>query len=301
MPFKPMLAPREEPASFPNYWKLLEYPLEASPKLDGIRGAARSGDLVSRTLKPLPSFQVQEEFGHLEFFDGEVIVGKPTDPDVYNRTQSHVMSFDKPADDLRYYVFDYTADHWKARPFYERLEEAGSIITKLKRHDVILVEHQTIECYDELIAYEETQLALGYEGVMMRNPVGEYKWGRATFLQNLIYKLKRSTDDEGVVIGFEEQYTNTNTQERNELGLAKRSTSKEGLIRANTLGAFIVLWRGMELTVGCGFFSHLQRKYIWDNKEQYLGELLKFRYFGYGNKDMPRFPRALGWRSKIDV
>ena len=211
------------------------------------------------------------------------------------------MSFDKPADDLRYYVFDYTEDSWKTRPFYERLDKAAEIVKSLKRPDVILLEHTPVESYDELIAFEEKQLALGFEGVMLRNPVGEYKWGRATFLQALIYKLKRSTDDEGLVIGFEEQYTNTNKQERNELGLAKRSTAKEGLVRANTLGALIVLWRGMELTVGCGFFSHLQRKHIWDNKEQYLGDLLKFRYFGYGNKDMPRFPRALGWRSEIDV
>lgn len=301
MPFKPMLAPREEPASFPDYWKLLRYPLEVSPKLDGIRGAARQPYVVSRTLKPLPSFQVQEEFGHLPPLDGEITVGAPTEPDVYNKTQSHVMSFDKIADDLRYYVFDYTEDSWKTRPFYERLGKAAEIVKALKRPDIILVEHQSVESYEELLAYEEVQLALGFEGVMMRNPIGEYKWGRATFLQELIYKLKRSTDDEGVVIGFEEQYTNTNKQERNELGLAKRSSSKEGLVRANTLGAFIVLWRGMELTVGCGFFSHLQRKHIWENRQSYLGDLLKFRYFGYGNKDMPRFPRALGWRDKMDV
>ena len=56
MPFKPMLAPREEPASFPDYWKLLQYPLEVSPKLDGIRGATRAPTIVSRTCKPLPSF-----------------------------------------------------------------------------------------------------------------------------------------------------------------------------------------------------------------------------------------------------
>lgn len=301
MPFKPMLAPREEPASFTDYWKLLPYPLEVSPKLDGIRGAARAPNVVSRTLKPLPSFQVQLEFGNLPPLDGEVIVGAPTDPDVYNRTQSHVMSFDKPADDLRYYVFDYTADDWRNKPFYERLDKAAELVKSLKRPDVILLEHTPVECYDELIAYEETKLALGYEGVMMRNPLAGYKWGRATFLQEIIYKLKRSTDDEGIVIGFEEQYTNTNTQERNELGLAKRSTSKEGLVRSNTLGAFIVLWRGLELTVGCGFFSHLQRKHIWDNREMYLNQLIKFRYFGYGNKDLPRFPRALGWRSEMDV
>ena len=74
--------------------KGLSYPLLASPKLDGVRALIINGIVMSRSFKPIPNAHVQELFGRPEYngLDGELIVGAPTDKDVYRNTTSGVMS-----------------------------------------------------------------------------------------------------------------------------------------------------------------------------------------------------------------
>ena len=135
----------------------------------------------------------------------------------------------------------------------------------------------------------------------MRNPIAPYKQGRGTFREGIIYKLKRFEDSEAVIIGFVEQMTNQNVLEKDELGYAKRSYAKDGLVPANTLGRFIVLWNGIELDIAPGNFNHAQRQEIWNNQDKFINKLLKFRYFNHGIKDKPRFPRAVGFRDEMDI
>lgn len=296
--FKPMLAPHEDPMSFPNYFKELKYPLLCSPKYDGVRCIIKDHIAYSRTFKPIPARQVQDEFNDLEHFDGELIVGEPTDYNVYNRTQSHVMAMDKPNVDLRYYVFDYTHPELLDKPFSYRFTNLSDLY--FENIGVFIVEQQYIENKADLLEYEENCLKQGFEGIMMKSLDGYYKQGRGTFKQGLIYKLKRFQDDEGVIVGFEEGKSNQNTQERDELGYAKRSTAKAGMVLTNTLGKFIIYYNDTEIEVAPGTFTHAERKHIWENKSKYLGSYLKFRHFAHGVKDLPRFPRAIGFRDKMD-
>ena len=301
MNFRCMLSPQEDPLSYADYFNKLKYPLLASPKYDGIRCNVKGFTALSRTAKPLPSLQVQDLFSHYEHFDGEIIEGRPNDFDVYNRTQSHVMSANKPGD-LHYYVFDFTHPEWLHKPFYQRLDILKERVKSASHHGLLhFVEHQEVNNSEELLEFENKVLEDGFEGIMMRNPIGHYKQGRGTFKEGLIYKLKRFNDSEAVIVDFVEQMENTNVQSRDELGYSKRSTSKEGLIPANTLGRFIVDWNGVILDIAPGTFNHDMRKKIWNNKDYFLGKILKFRYFNHGIKDKPRFPRAVGFRDRSDM
>ena len=98
--FTPMLAAKLDFAK-------LRFPVDASPKLDGVRGLVRGGVVVSRSLKPLPNKRLQLKFGRpeLEGYDGELIVGNPWSPTVYNDTIREVMTIDGPCT-ADYYVFD---------------------------------------------------------------------------------------------------------------------------------------------------------------------------------------------------
>ena len=81
---KPMLACDYDPAK-------LKYPCIASPKLDGVRGLVSGGSVLSRSLKQIPNKFVQEMLGGyppLDGFDGELIVGSPTDKNCYMRRSS---------------------------------------------------------------------------------------------------------------------------------------------------------------------------------------------------------------------
>ena len=88
---RPLLA-----ATVEDLYKL-RYPLLASPKLDGIRALVLDRSVYSRSGKRLPNEQVQMLFGRAEFdwLDGELILGPPTDSDVYHRTGTDLASASK--------------------------------------------------------------------------------------------------------------------------------------------------------------------------------------------------------------
>ncbi len=305
--FRPMLAPSNDPLSYPDYFDELRFPLLVSPKYDGIRALVKGRQVRSRTYKLIPSLQVQEQFSCLEHCDGELIEGIH-DTGVYNRTQSHVMSEDKPGD-IYYYIFDYTPPDIIEAPYEYRLENLKKDIGEFIQTDAFVelasyvrfVPQHHCNSINDLLEVEKFYINQGFEGLIMRDPMGRYKNGRGTWREGLIYKLKRFQDAEGVIVDFIEGKVNKNIQETDELGYAKRSSAKDGMIPAGILGKFIVDFFGQIIEVAPGNFNHDARKEIWENQEKFLGSILKFRYFQHGIKDKPRFPRAVGFRHIEDM
>jgi DNA ligase-1 len=291
--FKPMLAPGEDPMSYPEYFQNLKFPLMVSPKYDGIRCIIKNHRAMSRTFKMLPSFQVQDSFVDIEHLDGELIEGDPTDFGVYNRTQSYVMSYDKIGN-LGFFVFDYTHPDWLNRPFFERFDKLSELVEPDR-----IVPHTIVDNQQDLLKLEEAYLKEGFEGVMMRDPLGRYKCGRGTFKEGLIYKLKRFTDAEAKIVSVYEAMQNTNVAVKGALGYTERSSEKSGLVPSGMLGGFLVDFEGDLLNVAPGAFSHAERIDLLTTAP--VGKLLKFRYMRHGSKDKPRFPRALGLRNETDL
>lgn len=295
--FRPLLSPRESPNSHPDLFAQLKPPFLVSVKVDGIRSVVKGGVSYSRTFIPHNSFQVQEEFQLCEDFDGELTVGSPNDPLVCYTTGSHVRSFAKPSDELVYRPFDFTADDWLDMPFYKRLERVTQKAEALRSPYVQVIKHREILNIDDLYEFEEKALKQGWEGLMLRRPMAVYKQNRATWLDDIIYKLKRFEDDEGTIVGFYEAMTNTNEKTVSELGYSKRSHKSEGKVPAGTLGGFIVDYKGQELTVPCGSLPHSERLKIFRNQNKYLGKQLTFTFTMTGAKDKPRNMRAKAIRN----
>ncbi len=275
----------------------LVYPLMASPKLDGIRAIVLPGKgVVSRTLKPIPNKFIQDELSKPLYtrFDGELICGKPTEGDVFNRTQSGVMSVGGTPN-FTFHVFDIIGS---SMPFALRLMTArDNIKHQFEPEDPIaFVEHVTIRNKDELLAYEERMVAQHYEGIMLRSVDGRYKNGRSTFKEQILLKMKRYSDDEGTVVGFEPLQRNQNAPTRDARGLQVRSAHLSGKVADDLLGALILrhpTWGSVR--VGSGF-DEAQRREIWANQSSYLGREVTFKYFAYGTKDAPRQAIFKGFR-----
>jgi len=289
--FKPMLAVAAENL------ESLSYPVLASPKLDGIRAVVIDGVLVSRSLKPIPNAHVQKQFGRPELsgLDGELIFGDPCAPNCFRDTGSVVMSHDKTID-VRFFVFDDAS--YNLMQFESRLSRAAD---RIGPH-CVLVDHVTINNIDELNQFEAECLAAGYEGVMLRDPAGQYKYGRSTLLEGSLLKLKRFCDSEAEILGFEEQMQNANTATVDLLGRTERSTAKTGMIPKGTLGALRVrdITSGVEFSIGSGLDTEM-RATIWTRTEQFIGKLVKYKFFPTGSKDLPRFPVFLGFRDPLDT
>lgn len=286
-PFKPLLASAAD-------LDKLTFPRLASPKLDGIRCIVIDGVALSRSLKPIPNAHIQACIGRPEYngLDGELIVGDPTSPTCYRDSNSGVMSRDGEPD-FTFHVFDRIDS---GDPFEVRLMS----LFLLDLPYVSVVPHFVVSSMEELDEREAQWLELGYEGVMLRDPGGRYKHGRSTAKEGILLKVKRFTDAEYEVVGFEERMHNANEAKRNALGHIERSSHKENKVGRGDLGALMLKHPNGTFTCGTGF-TDADRAEIWANQGQYLGRLAKVKSFEIGVKDLPRFPVWLGWRGEEDL
>lgn len=319
---RPMLAPLNSPADTPSFFDDIVFPQMVSPKIDGIRAlvcqvpevdfttldSSRTGAIehavLSRNMERFRSNQVKELFGNPELLhcDGELAYN-PIAPNCLHVTQSHVSAFNKPCETLKYYVFDYCNPETLGMEYYLRLERLERLVAESGNPRVDVLPQIHVDTVDELLEIEKQYLNEGYEGIMFRNPVGHYKQNRATYRENLIYKLKRFKDAEAMIIGFIEGENNTNVQERDARGFAKRSDSKAGKVANGMVGKIIVrhLHLDKEFLIAPGVLTHAQRRHIWENQDKFLNRVVTFRYFDYGMKDEYRFARFIAFREKWDM
>lgn len=292
--FRPLLSAKADREDFHR----LTYPLLASPKLDGIRAVVLNGQLVSRTLKPIPNDFIRNALSQPQYegFDGELIVGSPTDPDIYLKTNSAVMSKDGEPD-FTYFVFD---RHDMPGPFSERLATLNAVVPPYNTTSIL--GHVEIKDEKALVAYQEWCLEQGYEGVMLRKPSASYKYGRSTLKEQTLVKVKVFEDSEATIVGMTEEMHNANEATTNALGHTERSSHKGNKVGKGRMGTLVVrdLDSAIEFEIGTGFTA-LQRQEFWDQAKDVIGRVAKFKYFAHGVKDKPRHPVFLGFRDLIDM
>ena len=286
--FKPLLAA-------PVDLNKMKFPVLVSPKLDGIRAINHPTlGLVSRNLKPIPNEYIR---GQAERFpawlDGELMLmkedGKPLP---FSDITSGVMSR-KGEPNFKFAVFDMVMSG--AEPFWKRL----GVVNEWVRNgpeNLATVEHKIIHNLDALLEYEEATVGQGWEGVMLRDPEGRYKFGRSTVNEGILLKMKRFHDDEATVVGVVERMINNNEQTRDALGYAKRSSHKDNKTPAGDLGALVCEYKGVQFELGTGFTSH-QRKELWLDRDSLTGQRVTFKYQEISKDGVPRFPVFLRFRA----
>jgi len=292
--FKPTLAVNAD-------FTKIQYPVYASPKLDGIRCSIVDGKALSRTLKQIPNKHIFNQLSttDLNGLDGELIIGSPTSKTCYNESVSGVMRHEgEPA--YTYYVFDcHDVSGSFTKRFRELLTSQGEW-TKFPQ--IVLLEQNLLLNEAEMLAYEAAKVEEGYEGIILRSPEAPYKHGRSTVKEGYLLKVKRFEDSEAEIIGFEEEMYNGNEAEVNELGRTKRSSAQAGKVGKNTLGAFYVrdVVSGVEFSIGTGLTA-ADRQHFWERQDEYLGKLVKYKFFAVGVKIAPRHPVFLGMRDEKDM
>lgn len=310
-PFRPMLSAGIETE---EDFEKLEYPLCGSPKIDGIRVVCHPGlGPVTRSLKPIPNAYIREKLSHsmFKYMDGEIVVGSPTDPAVFNRTQSAVMSFDGQPE-FKYIAFDHIASLGLNCPYSLRHEETAQLVANAKQvlktrgesdECIAFLPHVSILTRAQLLDFEMIMLASGYEGVMLRHPQGKYKQGRSTLREQHLVKLKRFQDGEAYIIGVKPLQRNENEAYLDNLGLQKRSAHQEnkvvdpdrvGIIEVVGLGG---LWHDTGFEIGSGFTDAQRVQLMQDYREgKLLRRIVSYKYLQHGSKVRPRHPIFKGFR-----
>lgn len=290
---KPMLA-----VSAPSFDQI-KYPVLATPKLDGFRCLVVDRKAVTRSLKPFPNLfirqRVEELVSNLAMpnLDGEIILPGKSFRDVSSECR---RAGGTP--DFHYMVFDVRSE----RPYNDRvLEDLYNMWLPLWCEKLI---PRIIWTPEELKMYEESQLRLGFEGVIVRSPNGPYKHGRSTLKEGYMLKIKRFTDSEGFIIGYTQMFKNLNAPFIGELGQTKRTSHQENKVPLPMMGALLIkdINTGMECELGTGFTED-ERAYLWRVRDELVRakELVKYKFQEYGTVERQRSGVYLGLRAKEDL
>jgi DNA ligase 1 len=293
---KPLLAAKFDPTK-------AQFPYIATPKIDGIRFLMIDGVVVSRTFKPIRNKHIQDLLSQYlpDGIDGELTSG-----DTFQSSTSAIMSIEGTPD-FKVWIFDYVdPDKEEIDLYKERMHDLFDIEDQLFSQDPpfkykFLSGGHIVRSLEEIERLETIYLSEGYEGLMLRDPMGTYKFGRSTVNENILLKVKQFVDDEAVLLDIEEKMHNENPAEKDAFGNTKRSSSLEGMVGAGTAGNLIVKNKeGQIFSIGSGLNDAL-REELWNNKEKYIGKLVKFKYFAVGVKELPRHPVFLGFRDPDDL
>jgi DNA ligase-1 len=283
----------------------LPYPLWGSPKIDGYRVIGQNDKAVSRKGIEYRNTALRAMFasrrGQLEGLDGEVCIGPPWAPDVFNRTQNCVNNGSvEAAEEFRrhgtFHVFglyDLGGGH-----AYQGIEQMFECLKRnYARQDKIrIVPQKLIRNTSQLLSFEATQLEKGYEGVMLRRSDGPCypqklgKENRSTMREFYLVKLKRMEFGE-VVIKAAHWLEHNKNEDRTATG-ARRSVKAGKVTSATQVGRVDVL----EITTKAKFSltvstNELRNKGMpWWMKQ--IGKRVRYKYQLTGTLNAPRICTA---------
>lgn len=320
--FKPMLSAKDFDINH------LQYPVMVSDKFDGFRNCQTAKGAGSRKLEPIPNKKISAYFNRPELFglDGELVVGDPAQEKQRGKIAALWSTIEGPGVEggafqgstkwhedygqVTFYVFDDFSIPDLGK--FERYERAGLRIRDLNDPHIKLVTHKLVWNPQQLMEAFNDAVARGFEGLMIADMDGEYKYGRATASYDrallkagvmrlnpvLLGKIKDFEDEEGEIVGFEEEMENTNEKERDALGNAKRSTAKDGMVGKGRLGAFWVRNPKYEkdFKVSTSTIPHDERPHYWEYRNRYLGKQLTYRFQPSGMDKVPQFTTFVGIR-----
>jgi len=319
--FKPLKAPNEE-----TNLDIISYPVLVSYKLDGLRCLFKEGQMLTCSLKKFPNKQVNEKFELLRKFsednnlilDGEFYThGVPFQMIVscamthdYNTKQS-IKNWEKLCKEHSFYVsreevlnkikfngFDRLGNVGQEEWFELRLDYTESILALFQDLATVVI-HKWCNNKEEVEALFEEALNDKYEGLMLRNPKGKYKFGRATLNENIIYKVKPWVTLDAKIKGIiQATEVNENTErEINELGYSKTSKKKDDRHLIEKASAFLVNYEGKDLKVTLSMTDQ-EKEYVWNYQEEFIGKWVEFKYLKIGMKEdgLPRHPTTVRMR-----
>jgi DNA ligase-1 len=310
---KPMLASDYEEGK-------IRFPVLVQPKIDGVRAVNLTGDLTGRSLKRFKNQYISKLFSHPDFvgFDGEMAAESEVHPALCRITTS-ALSTITGTPFVLWWLFDYVTPSTKNLPYQERHKKLEQRVAELKLRNTVANNHLMIVPYSLARNREEVQYAdsvyldRGYEGTILRDPMGLYKEGRSTVREGGLLRIKQFLDAEAEVLYVTEGETNQNEAKIGLLGQTERSTHQANMVPNGMVGNLVckaladvkdgkklLIEKGQEITVAAGRLTANERKEFWENQSLIIGKIVKFQFFPKGIKDKPRFPTFQSFRDESD-
>jgi len=278
--FLPMLA-----GDFEKRKDKVTYPVDVQPKLDGVRCLAYwDGDsvkLMSRGGKQWECCQhiideLEEVLPKGMVLDGELYIHGKT----FQEITKLVKKLRPESVEIDYYIYDIPkvnnedAGEWKDRRLL--LEDIHLHISK----HLVITDTETVDNEQEVYKLQSEYLEEGYEGAIVREKDGEYKFG---YRSNKLLKVKNFMDEEYEIVNY------TTGVGRFDGCIIWICQTNKGILGDETY--FKVVPQGtME-----------ERQEAYQNADEHIGDYLKVKFFELTDDNIPRFPVGLGIRPLEDM
>lgn len=253
--------------------KDIKFPCFVQRKYDGTRCVGVPGvGLFSRNRKKYPHMEhIVAEINRLPegmILDGELYSDELTFQDIVGLVKRETL---KKGDDqkqlkIKFHVYDLILDD---TPYIERYANLQILFKRYKFKYLELVTSEICESVNKMKELHSKYVAEGYEGIMLRNKTGKYKYSRSADLQ----KYKEFFDSEYEVIGFKE-------------GEGLEAGCVMWLCKTPEGKTFSCRPRG----------SREDRQDYFLNGNSYVGKMLTVRFQELTNDNVPRFPVGIAFR-----
>jgi ATP-dependent DNA ligase len=163
-------------------------------------------------------------------------------------------------------------DAWEAKectlPYKDRLKLTRRIVTShiCNYHRIIDIGSDVVYSSGEVVSLYKNYLDKGFEGVMLKDLEGLYKWKRVTLRSGEVLKLKPFETLDLPIVGFYD-------------GEGKYS----GL-----LGGIVVQYKDTKVRVGSGFTDSDRKKM--NDRDKYLGKIAEIKYLEETDNGSLRHP-----------
>lgn len=284
-------------------------------KVDGIRCFVFGGVAYSASLRRIPNLNIQRAVstGLYDGMDGELNHRKLG----FRETQSIVMSHNRGIGELQFSVFDFIDVN--ARCFRERwikLREAVDrlILEKAPKFAELAIDVVGTTFYEDHLSPEHSLLAVNryltfmaavnFEGCVLRSLGYPYPTSRPTIRSPHMIKVKLVADAEARVVAVNQGRTNNNCPMDELDGTTSRGFRKENYSLTDTAGSLQVIglagtpFAGRTFNVSLGSLTQVERKEIFDSSPDVIDKLVTFKYFGFGDYNLPRSPIFKAFRNQ---
>lgn len=278
----------------------LQMPLWLSRKEDGIRGISEEGGGLTRTLKPIPNDFIHFSLSELPpGIEGEIITKDSLgNDDEFEEIESKVMSKQgEPVFQFR--IFDWYQGK-RYQPYFSRHAKLVKLLEEKEfETDCYLIPQRPCDSIEDIKFWYNVYVDKdGAEGVMLRDPNGFYKFGRSTFNEQFLLKLKPWNTDEAVVLDVLEEFENQNEKLKDERGLSKRSKHSVNLKGKGTMGKLLVKSKKFgEFKIGSGWTEEEKQRTweIFNSLHEMKSTKLQYRYRGVSKYNKPKHTSFLKW------
>lgn len=246
--------------------EIMDQPLYASLKLDGLRGILKDGKLYTRN-----GIEIQGMQHLIKSADPSITLdGELTLPGEHFQTASGLIRSLADCPNVVYNVFDVPSI---AGSFEERLINLRGTVSALNNPSILLVKHVLVEQGAESRICELYGKAIsnGYEGLVLKTKGHKYQTKRSSDW----LKMKAVESEDLPVIGFFEG---------------------EGKYEGSLGGIIVERHNGVHVKVGGGF-SDVLRHEIWMNRPRFMGRTAEVLYHEETPDGSLRHPRLKTFRS----